>query len=368
MRGSKVQQVTMLGVVTPEQLIPAHHPIRRIKPLVDASLQDLEPTLEAMYAKLGRPSIPPEHLLKGCLLMALYSIRSERQFCERLQYDLLFKWFLDLNVEDPAFDHTSFAKNRDRLLRHEVARRFFEAVLEQARRRHLLSSDHFTVDGTLLEAWASLKSFRPRDENDPGLGAGASRGRNPEVSWHGQPRSNATHISKTDPEARLARKGNNQPAKLYFGGHLLMENRNGLAVDVLVTEATGYAEREAGLEMLGRYREGSGRGGCWTVGADKGYDVATFVDGCRELGVTPHVAQNTSNRRSAIDHATAGAPGYEVSQRVRKRVEEIMGWVKVVGGGRKLRYLGVEANQLWAEMTTTAYNLIRIGNLIAEGA
>jgi transposase len=320
-----------------------------------------------MYAKLGRPSIPPEHLLKGCLLMALYSIRSERQFCERLQYDLLFKWFLDLNVEDPAFDHSSFAKNRDRLLQHEVARRFFEAVLEQARRRHLLSSDHFTVDGTLLEAWASLKSLRPRDEDDGEPGAGAGGGRNPEVNWHGRPRSNATHISKTDPEARLARKGNNQPAKLYFSGHLLMENRNGLAVDVLVTEATGYAEREAALEMLGRYRPRTGDDR-WTVGADKGYDIAGFVDGCRELGVTPHVAQNTSNRRSAIDGGTADSPGYQVSQRVRKRIEEIMGWVKVVGGGRKLRYIGVEANQLWAEMTTTAYNLIRISNLVAEGA
>jgi transposase len=368
MRGSRVQQVTMLGLVTPDQLIPARHPIRRIKPLVDAALQDLEPSFEAMYAKLGRPSIPPEHLLKGCLLMALYSIRSERQFCERLQFDLLFKWFLDLNVEDPAFDHSSFAKNRDRLLEHEVARRFFQAVLEQARRRHLLSADHFTVDGTLLESWASLKSFRPRDEDDRGPGAGAAGGRNPEVSWHGQPRSNATHVSRTDPEARLARKGNNQPAKLYFAGHLLMENRNGLAVDVLVNEATGYAEREAGLEMLDRYRERTGSHGFWTVGADKGYDVSSFVDGCRELGITPHVAQNTSNRRSAIDGRTAGTPGYQVSQRVRKRVEEIMGWVKVVGGGRKLRYVGVEANQLWAEMTTTAYNLIRIANLIPEAA
>src|SRR5437763_2081178 len=286
MRGEQDRQVEMLLGVVADDLVPQDHPIRAIRRLVDQALRELSPTFDQMYAADGRPSIPPEHLLKSLVLMALSSIRSERQFCERLQYDLLFKWFLDLNVEDPAFDHTSFAKNRDRLLRHEVARRFFEAVLEQARRRHLLSSDHFTVDGTLLEAWASLKSFRPRDENDPGLGAGASRGRNPEVSWHGQPRWNATHLSKTDPEARLARKGNNQPAKLYFGGHLLMENRNGLAVDVLVTEATGYAEREAGLEMLGRYREGSGRGGCWTVGADKGYDVATFVDGCRELGVT----------------------------------------------------------------------------------
>ena len=365
MRGCRVRQVTMLGLLSPEHLIPATHPIRRIKPIVEAALTELEPSLEGMYARVGRPSIPPEHLLKGCVLMALYSIRSERQFCERLQYDLLFKWFLDLNIEDPAFDHSSFAKNRDRLLRHEVTRRFFEAVLNQARARHLLSSQHFTVDGTLLEAWASLKSFRPRDEEHRGPGAGSGEGRNPEVNWHGEKRSNQTHASTTDAEARLARKGHNQPAKLYFGGHILMENRNGLAVDVMLKEATGYGEREAGLEMLRRSVRGGGRR---TVGADKGYDAAAFIAGCRELGVTPHVAQNVSGRRSAIDGRTSARPGYKVSQRVRKRVEEVMGWVKVVGGGRKLRYVGVATNQLWAEMTAASYNLVRMSNLLAEAA
>lgn len=368
MRGSKVQQVTMLGLLSPEQLIPLTHPIRRIKPIVEAALVELEPGFESMYARVGRPSIPPEHLLKGCVLMALYSIRSERQFCERLQYDLLFKWFLDLNVEDPAFDHSTFAKNRDRLLEHDVARRFFEAVLNQARRRHLLSSQHFTVDGTLLEAWASLKSFRPRDGGPQPPGADSSGGsRNPEVNWHGQRRSNETHQSTTDPQARLARKGINQPAKLYFAGHILMENRNGLAVDVVVSQATGYAEREMALQMLERHRRQLG-GECLTVGADKGYDTSGFIAGCRELGVIPHVAQNTSNRRSAVHGGITATPGYQISQKVRKRVEEVVGWVKVIGGGRKLRYAGVAANQLWAEMTASAYNLVRIGNLVAAEA
>jgi transposase len=246
MRGTTTRQVTFLSVTTPDDLIPADHPIRRVKPFVEAALAELNPVFDEMYAEAGRPSIPPEHLLKACLLMAFYSIRSERQFCERLQYDLLFKWFLDLNVEDPAFDQSSFAKNRERLLDHEVSRRFFSAVLELARQQHLLSNQHFTVDGTLLESWASLKSFKPRGPNLGGQrkpkrgrrrppGGGAS---NPEVNFHGEKRSNLTHLSTTDPEARLARKGNGKEAKLSFAGHLLMENRNGLAVDVLVTPAT----------------------------------------------------------------------------------------------------------------------------------
>jgi transposase len=303
MRGTTTRQVTLLSV-TPEQLIPQAHPIRRVKPLVEMALAELDPVFEQMYAAEGRPSIPPEHLLKACLLMAFYSIRSERQFCERLQYDLLFKWFLDLNVEDRAFDQSSFAKNRERLLQHEVSRRFFEAVLQLARQQHLLSSEHFTVDGTLLESWASLKSFGPRKPNlggqrkpkrgrrRPPSGGGGS---NPEVDFRGQKRSNLTHVSSTDPEARLARKGNGREARLSFAGHLLMENRNGLAVDVLMTEASGTAEWDAAEQMVKRQRQRHRRR--MTVGADKNYDVGRFIETMRELNVTPHVAQNITDHR-----------------------------------------------------------------------
>ena len=371
MRGSAIRQLSMLSAITPDELVPAVHPIRRIRPMVELALESLTPTFNAMYAAEGRPSIPPEHLLKGCLLMALYSIRSERQFCERLQYDLLFKWFLGLNVSDPAFDHSSFAKNRRRLLDHDVSRAFFEAVLVQARQQHLLSNDHFTVDGTLLESWASLKSFqrkpnlggqkRPRrGRRGGGPPAGAGGGRNQEVNFRGERRSNETHFSATDPDARLARKGNGREAKLSLAGHVLMENRNGLVVDVEVNSPSGNAEREAALKMLRRYRKGERR---LTVGGDKGFDTRDFVAACRELKVTPHVAQNQSGRRSAIDGRTAGQLGYLVSQRLRKRVEEIFGWWKTVAGGRKLRYLGIPRNQIWAELTSAAYNLVRMANL-----
>ncbi len=375
MRGITTRQVTFLRV-SPEELIPQDHPIRRVKPFVEAALAGLSPVFDEMYAEDGRPSIPPEHLLKACLLMAFYSIRSERQFCERLQYDLLFKWFLDLNVEDPAFDQSSFAKNRERLLKHEVSRRFFEAVLSLARQQHLLSSQHFTVDGTLLESWASLKSFKPRCPNlggqrKPMRGRRrkppAEGGSNPEVNFHGETRSNLTHISSTDPEAMLARKGSGREAKLSFAGHLLMENRSGLAVDVLLTQATGTAEREAALTMVKQLR--TRRRGRLTLGGDKGYDTEDFVKDLRALKVTPHVAQNiTKQRGSRIDGRTASHSGYLISQRVRKRIEEIFGWLKAVGGGRKLRYRGVKRNQLWADIATAAFNLVRIGNLVAEAA
>ena len=364
MRGKAFRQISMLTSTTPEDLIPADHPIRRIKAIVEPILAELSPTFDAMYAEGGRHSIPPERLLKGCLLIAFYSVRSERQFCERLQYDLLFKWFLDMNIEEPAFDATSFTKNRDRLLEHEVAHRFFAEVVAEARRRKLMSSQHFTVDGTLLEAWASLKSFRPKDE-DQGPGSAGGGGRNPDVDYRGQKRSNATHASTTDPQARLARKGNAQEAKLYYGGHVLMENRNGLVAEVTLTPATGYAEREAALQLLGRQGRGHHRR---TVGADKGYDTRDFVSGCRALGVTPHLARHTTKRRSAIDGRTTRHSGYAVSQRVRKRVEEIFGWVKTVGGGRKLRYIGLERNHQWAVFTAAAYNLVRIANLTATTA
>jgi transposase len=357
MRGSVERQGVMLSTLTPDQLIPQAHPIRQIKPIVERALVNLSPTFTAMYADVGRPSIPPEHLLKGCLLIAFYSIRSERQFCERLQYDLLFKWFLDLNIEDPAFDASTFSKNKERLLEHEVARRFFAEVVAEARRRKLLSADHFTVDGTLLEAWASLKSVRPKDEQNPP----APGGNNPSVDFHGERRTNETHASRTDPEARLARKGKGKEAKLCFAGHVLMENRNGLVVDVAVTRATGTAERETALELLARL-PGSQR---VTVGADKGYDSKAFVAECRGMRVTPHVARK---QWTAVDGRTTRHRGYAVSQRIRKRVEEIFGWLKTVGGGRKLRYRGVARNVLWAEFAVTAYNLVRMAKLALQTA
>ena len=329
--------------------------------MVERALQEISPTLSAMYARVGRPSIPPEHLLKGSLLIALYSIRSERQFCERLQYDLLFKWFLDLNIMDPAFDASTFSKNRERLLEHDIARQFFEAVLGEARGRGLLSDDHFTVDGTLLEAWASLKSVRPRDDDEPPAAGGG--GRNPGVDYRGERRRNETHVSRTDPEARLARKGEGKEARLCFAGHVLMENRNGLVVDIAVTPATGRAEREAALKMLDRQERRRRR---VTLGADKGYDSRGFIAALRERRVTPHVAQNQSGRRSAVDGRVTSHGGYRKSQRVRKRVEEIFGWMKTVGGGRKLRYIGQARNQLWAELTAAAYNLVRIVRLSME--
>jgi transposase len=364
MRGTTSRQVTMLGVIDPEELIPANHPIRRIKPLAEAALRDLEPTFEAMYAQIGRPSIPPEHLLKSCLLMALYSIRSERPFCERLRYDLLFKWFLDLNVEDEPFDHSSFAKNRRRLLEHRVSRQFFEAVVQQARRRHLLSSQHFTVDGTLLESWASMKSLRPRSDEDESGGPSGPGPSNPDVDFKGQRRGNETHFSPTDPDALMARKGKGKETRLCFAGHVLMENRHGLALDVELTTATGTSEREAALLMLRRMRQRVRRHRC-TLGADKGYDVRDFVRDCQELRVTPHIARKDGYWGSPHLAQLARTPGYQVSQRKRKRVEEIFGWTKTVGGGRKLRYLGVERNRLWAEMTAAAYNLVRMSNLAA---
>jgi transposase len=355
MRGRTERQAAFIAV-TPDQKVPRRHPIRAIRALVEPLLRELSPIFDEMYEANGRPSIPPEHLLKATLLMALYSVRSERQFCERLDYDLLFKWFLDLNLEDPAFDHSTFSKNRQRLLDHDVATRFLSAVLAEAQRRGLLSEEHFTVDGTLLEAWASLKSFRPRDEEEPPPGSG----RNPERDFRGKPRKNDTHVSTTDPEARLYTKSAGQAAKLCFMGHVLTENQSGLILDVLVTPATGQAEREAAITLLERRRGVHRRA---TVGADKAYDTKDFVRQCRERDVTPHVAQNTTNRRSAIDGRVTRHAGYWVSQRKRKRVEEVFGWMKTVGGARKLRYVGVAKNQLWMTFQAIAYNLIRMANL-----
>jgi transposase len=352
MRGQKENQIVMLSSLTPDQLVPQDHPIRKIKPIVDQALNELSPVFNQMYAEIGRPSIPPEHLLKACLLIALYSIRSERQFCERLRYDLLFKWFLDLNIMDDSFNYSVFSKNKSRLLEHQVARDLLGKVIEEARRRHLVSEDHFTVDGTLLEAWASLKSFHPKDEGKP-PGDG---GKNPSVDFRGQQRTNDTHESTTDAEVRLAKKGHGKEAKLSFAGHVLMENRNGLVVDLALTQATGTAEREAALTMLSHVPNSHRI----TLGADKNYDTEDFIMACRDWNVTPHVACRQS---TILDGRTTRHTGYQVSQRIRKRVEEIFGWIKTVGEGRKLRYKGIARNRLWMELTVVAYNLVRMAKL-----
>ncbi len=362
MRGNSFEQVSMLSTLTPDQLVPKGHPIRRIKVIVEKVLAELSPEFDQMYSKIGRPSVAPERLLKSYLLIAFYSVRSEELFCERLQYDLLFKWFLDLNADAPGFDASTFSKNRERLLDHDVAKRFFDEVRAEAGRRQLLSDEHFTVDGTLLEAWASVKSFRPNDDKDDHAG-GESAGRNPTVSFHKTQRSNKTHHSRTDPEARLYRKSNGTTAKMSYMGHALMENRHGLVVDVELTEADGYAERDAAVTMLERRRNERGHGARWTLGADKGYDTADFVDDLRDLGVTPHIAQNLSGRGSAIDGRTVRHHGYGISQRKRKRVEEIFGWAKTVGGCRKLRYIGRRRNAMWLTLTSAAFNLVRMVNI-----
>ena len=357
MRGPAERQAKMLMGVTTEDFISASHPIRRVRKLVDEVLVALSPQLTAMYAADGRYSVPPEHLIKASLLMAFYSIRSERQFCERLQYDLLFKWFLGLNITDDAFDHSTFSKNRKRLLEHDLAEALLGEVVREARRRRLISEDHFSVDGTLLQAWASQKSVRPRDGQDPPASGG---GRNSEVDFHGERRTNETHVSRTDPEALFARKGRGQEARLSYAGHILMENRSGLILDLLVTQATGTAERDAALVMLDRRRLPRKR---VTLAADKGYDTRAFVEELRQREVTPHVTQNTAKRRSAIDLRTTRHPGYALSQRVRKRIEECFGWIKTVGAGRKLRYIGIARNQLWATLTAVALNLVRMANI-----
>jgi transposase len=362
MRGKPEQQLAMLMSLSSEDLIPKDHPIRRIRRVVDEVLGEMDGEFDAMYSRIGRRSVPPEQLLKATILMALYSVRSERAFCERLNYDLLFKWFLDLPIDAKAFDATTFTKNRDRLLAAEVADRFFAAVVRQAKLRRYVSSDHFSVDGTLLEAWASHKSFKPNDGPD---GPAAPAGRNVEVDFHGQKRSNQTHRSTTDPEALLARKSAGTPARLCYAGHLLMENRNALIVDAELTQADGYAERATAIELLTRLARRARRR---TVAADKGYDTRAFVADCRQLGVTPHVAPHTNARRSAIDGRTTRHPGHRTSQRTRPRIEEPFGWIKTIAGGRKLRYKGRQRNRAWFLITAATYNLLRITALDASTA
>jgi transposase len=358
MRGEERRQRAMLVVIDPEQRVPKGHPLRRIKELADAILVQLSPTFDVIYSALGRPSIPPERLLKASLLMALYTLRSERLLCEQLDYNFLFRWFLDMEVDEAGFDHSTFSRNRQRLLAHDVAGEFFAGVVAQAGALRLLSDEHFTVDGTLVEAWASLKSFRRKDAgptappDDPG---------NPTVNFHGERRSNATHQSTTDPEAKLAKKGPGKEAKLCYSANALMENRHALLVDFQVELADGYAERRAAIAMVDERLPGSRR---VTLGGDKGYDTSDFVAACRALTVTPHVARNQARRGgSAIDARTVRHPGYAVSQWIRKRVEEAFGWMKTVGGLRRTRYRGRQRVQMHAYLVAAAYNLVRIARL-----
>lgn len=351
----------MLTTLQPGDLIPADHPIRRIRKVVEAVLGGLDDEFDVMYSRSGRPSVPPEQLLRATVLMAMYSIRSERAFCERLNYDLLFKWFLDMPIDAAAFDASTFSKNRRRLLDHEIADRFFAAVVAGAKLRRHTSSDHFSVDGTLLEAWVSHKSFQPKHGPPSSLGPG----RNAEVDFRGQRRTNETHASRTDPEARMARKSFSTAAKLSYAGHLLMEHRNALIVDIELTQATGYAERDTALEMLRRLPETKRRR---TLAGDKAYDTRRFVADLRELNITPDLAPNTTRQRSTIDGRTTRHPGHAISQRIRKRIEEPFGWIKAIAGGRKLRYIGRARNRAWFLMSGAAYNILRIAALDATPA
>ena len=356
MRGSDREQGSMFSYVSLEARIPEDHPLRLMREMVDAALKRLSPSFSRLYADSGRPSIPPERLLRALLLQVLYSIRSERMLMEQLEYNLLFRWFVGLGIDDSVWVPTVFTKNRDRLLEGKVAEAFFVEVLAQARGARLLSSEHFSVDGTLIEAWASQKSFRRRgqrarsdSDDDPG---------NPTVNFRGERRSNESHVSTTDPEARLSRK-KGQTSQLAYMGHLLTENRNGLIVSAALTEADGYAERLAALEMVEQVR----RTKRVTVGGDRGYDSEDFVAECRRRNVTPHIAQHTVNRASRIDARTTRHTGYEVSQRKRKRIEECFGWMKTVGGMRKTRHKGTARVGWMFVFTAAVYNLVRMRNL-----
>jgi len=384
MRGDNRQQEAMFSYLSPEQRVPPDHPLRTIRTLVDEVLHELSPTFEALYAAGGRPSIPPEHLLRALLLQVLYTVRSERLLLEQLNYNLLFRWFVGLNMDEPVWDHSTFSKNRERFLVGDVAQAFFARVLAAAQRRNLVSDEHFTVDATLLEAWAGMKSFRRRDEppmpppDDPG---------NPTVDFHGERRSNATHASTTDPEARLARKGKGRESKLCYLGHVVIENRHGLVVQAQATIVTGTAETATAEDLVERLivQAAAATGTVdaeeadelveqlassqrRTVGADKGFDTADFVAGMRALNVTPHVAQNSAGRHSAIDGRTTRHPGYAISQRFRKRVEESIGWLKTIGLMRKLRHRGTERVDWMFVFSTAIYNLVRLRTLISEAS
>lgn len=360
MRGDETRQPSMVILMNIEDRIPRNHPLRHIRKMADEVLKGMDDLFDEMYSDCGRPSIPPERLLCATLLMALYSIRSERMFCEQLEYNLLFRWFLRMNADETAFDHSTFSINRKRLLEHDAAKAFFFGVVEYAKKKRLMSDEHFTVDGTLIEAWASFKSFKRKDgkgkksapPDDPG---------NPTVNFRGEKRSNETHESTTDPEARLAKKSEGKEAKLSYSAHALIENRNGLLMNFVIDTADGYAERGSAIAMLDESVPGSKR---ITLGADKAYDTRDFVEVCRDRNVTPHVAQNVSRPGgSAIDGKTTRHKGYAVSQTKRKIVEEVFGWAKTVGGMRKTRYKGKEKTQMWAYIVGATYNMLRMSKL-----
>lgn len=381
MRGADEQTSSLFSYVSCEARVPASHPLRRIRAVVDEALDVLSPDFGGMYAQAGRPSIAPEKLLRALLLQAFYSIRSERQLMEQLDYNLLFRWFVGLSMDAPVWDASTFSKNRERFLDGDVAQRLLTAILDQPRVRALMSDEHFSVDGTLIQAWASHKSFQPKplpapgdkDGGPPGPAtppevAPAPAGRNQERDWRGQKRSNETHASVTDPDARLARKSNGQASILAYAGHVLMENRNGLVAQVCLTHATGTAERDAALTLVGRLG-GKRR---ITLGADKGYDVAPFIAELRTCRVTPHIAADRRvsktgvARHSAIDGRTTRHAGYEVSQRKRKRIEEVFGWVKAAAGLRQTKHRGRERVGWCFILATTAYNLIRLPRLLTQ--
>jgi transposase len=360
MRGDDKQQLGVFSYVSPEQRVPTDHPLRPVRAMAEEALRELRPRFNKLYAETGRPSIAPEKLLRALLLQVLYSVRSERMLMEQLDYNLLFRWFVGLNMDDAVWDATVFTKNRQRLLAGDIAEAFFEAVLRQARQRDLLSDEHFTVDGTLLEAWAGQKSFRRVDDKQQPPAAGTGEGSNPTVNFHGEKRSNETHCSSTDSDAMLARKSRGTGAVLAYRGHLLTENRNGLVVSTLTTRAYGSAERDAALLMAeslpGRHRV--------TLGADKGYDARDFIAELRHMEITPHVAQNDTHRRSAVDERTTRHAGYQLSQKARKRIEEVFGWMKSIGLLRKVRHRGLERVGWMFTLTAAAYNLVRIRNLM----
>jgi transposase len=360
MRGDDRQTGWMFSYVSPEERVPPDHPLRAIRQMTDAIFDRLSPRFDRLYSNIGRPSIPPEQLLRALLLQGFYTVRSEALLMEQLQYNLLFRWFVGLSMDDPVWDATTFSKNRERLLAGDIADAFFREVVADAAAAGLVSDEHFTVDGTLLEAWASQKSFRRRDTpvdppDDPG---------NPTINFRGEPRKNDTHQSTTDPDARLYKKSTGGEAKLAYLGHLLMENRNGLIVDAMVTAATGRAEREAAVTMLGARPNG----GRITVGGDANYDTRDFVRHTREMGVTPHVTQypETNRRGSAIDARTTRHPGYEISQRKRKLVEQAFGWMKTVGLLRKLHHRGGPLVDWIFTFHAAAYNLVRLRRLLAQ--
>jgi transposase len=359
MRGADHQQSSMFSYISAEQRVPKDHPLRAVLAMTDAALRQLSSRFDAIYAAHGRPSIPPEKLLRALLLQVLYTVRSERLLMEQLDYNFLFRWFVGLGIDDPVWDVTVFTKNRDRLLKGRIAQNFFAAVVEQARAPGLLSDEHFTVDGTLIEAWAGHKSFKRKDDKDaqpPSDDPG-----NPTVDFHGERRSNQTHQSTTDPEARLARKGPGKEARLSFAAHALMDNREGLAVGGCVNQATGRAEPEAALTLV----EGIEGWGQVTVGADKGYDRREFIQELRDHHVTPHIACKANG---TIDARTTRHPGYAISQRKRKRIEEIFGWLKTVAGLRKTRHRGVTRVGWMFTFALAAYNLVRMRNLLSASA